>query len=243
MKVVLTGEGPTDLGSCTNSLGQCNCEDFRLGPMAVLLSQAVEPLLGYDLVTFPDSFSYLSETFLSTLARSQRRRLLPTRSKRHKVETGYFFASAMAFGQYINKLEIELNEPVMGVLFRDSDGTRTSPSTLWVDKLQSMRDGFSHVSCKAGVPMVPKPKSEVWLLCAAQPGLQNCAGLEEISGNDKSPNSAKKQLDNVFGNHKSGEELCDWLTTQPPELVRMRTLPSYAAFIEDLDLALSHVLR
>lgn len=243
MKVVLSGEGPTDLGSCTNAQGLCGGDDFTIGPMTVLLAQAIEPRLGYDLRIVPDSFSYVSETELSALAKRRSKRLLPTRGKRHGVETGYFFAGAMALGLYANDLEAELNEPVMGVLFRDSDGTRSSPSTLWADKLQSMRDGFLYAGCKAGVPMVPKPKSEAWLLCASQPGLQNCELLEAISGNDNSPNSAKAQLDGVFGRHKSGEELCDWLIDQPADLAQLRTLPSFSAFMEDLDMALNHVLH
>ena len=243
MKVVLSGEGPTDLGSCTNAQGRCGGDDFRMGPMTVLLAQAAEPRLGYDLGIDPDSFSYVNETELSALAKSLPKRLLPTRGKRHGVETSYFFASAMALGRHANALEAQLKEPVMGVLFRDSDGTRSSPSTLWADKLQSMRDGFLYVGCKAGVPMVPKPKSEAWLFCAAQPGLQNCQPLEAISGNDDSPNSAKAQLDAMFGHHKSGEELCDWLTEQPADLARLRTMPSFSAFMEDLNTALDHVLH
>lgn len=41
-----------------------------------------------------------------------------------------------------------------------------------------------------------RPKSEAWLLCAlkADP-YQYCAGLESLSGNDASPNSAKKRLE------------------------------------------------
>ena len=243
MKVVLSGEGPTDLGSCTNAQGRCGGDDFKTGPMTVLLAQAIEPRLGYDLRIVPDNISYVGETELSALAKSLPRRLLPTRGKRHGVETGYFFASAMALGKHALDLETQLDEPVIAVLFRDSDGTRSSPSTLWADKLQSMRDGFSYAGCKAGVPMVPKPKSEAWLLCAAQPGLQNCQPLEAISGNDDSPNSAKAQLDAMFGHHKSGEELCDWLTEQPADLARLRTMPSFSAFMEDLNTALDHVLH
>lgn len=243
MRVLLSGEGPTDLGSCNNSNGRCEGEDFRLGPMTVLLAQAAEPRLGYDLRSFPDSLSYLGESDLSTLAKSLQRRMLVARGKKHGAETGYFFASAMALGKQALDLGAQLGEPVLAVLFRDSDGTRSSPSTLWADKIKSMRDGFALVECNGGVPMVPKPKSEAWLLCAAQPAVQNCEPLENISGNDNAPNSAKDQLDAVFGEHKSGEELCDWLTAQPPEVARMQTMPSFDAFHEDLDRALHHLLH
>jgi hypothetical protein len=84
---------------------------------------------------------------------------------------------------------------VGAVLFRDNDGTVASLRSLWQDKLRSINAGFAAEDFHLGVPMVPKPKSEAWLLCAAQENqYQNCARFEELSGNDASPNSAKKEL-------------------------------------------------
>lgn len=243
MRVLLSGEGPTDLGCCKNGQGICEGEDFRFGPMTVLLAQAAEKRLGYDFLINPDGLIYVSETEISAWAKQLPGRLRPTRGKRHGVETGYFFSSAMALGKEANTLSEQEHEPVLAVLFRDSDGTRSSPKTLWADKLQSMRDGFAFVECRTGVPMVPKPKSEAWLLCAAQPGLENCEPLEHVSGNDASPNSAKAQLEAVFGDHKGGEALCDWLIAHPADLGRLLTLPSFRAFREDLDRALGHVVH
>jgi hypothetical protein len=57
-----------------------------------------------------------------------------------------------------------------------------------------------------GVAMLPKPKSEAWLLCAIKNSYQNCANLENESGNDDSPNSLKEQLE-VFA--LSHEEICE----------------------------------
>lgn len=238
MRVLLSGEGPTDLGCCTNSLGTCEGTDFKLGPMTVLLAQAADPRLGYDLRIVRDSLMYVGESELDAWAKDIPRRMLPTRGKKRAMETGHFFAGAMALGKRAGEMGTELGEPILAVLFRDSDGTRSSPLTLWADKLQSMRDGFAFVECKTGVPMVPKPKSEAWLLCAAQPGLQNCESLECVSGNDASPNSAKAQLDAALGHHKSGEELCDWLNDYPFEQDRLQTMPSFDAFLKDLNRAL-----
>ena len=59
-----------------------------------------------------------------------------------------------------------------------------------------MARGFAAAGYVRGVPMLPKPKSEAWLLCALQEhAYQNCIRFESISGNDHSPNSAKKQLE------------------------------------------------
>ncbi|MEI7868740.1 MAG: hypothetical protein WCI11_12680 [Candidatus Methylumidiphilus sp.] len=53
MILVLSGEGPTDLGACTNALGQCDGADFAIGPLMVLVDQILAPVLGYPLRTKP----------------------------------------------------------------------------------------------------------------------------------------------------------------------------------------------
>jgi hypothetical protein len=47
--------------------------------------------------------------------------------------------------------------------------------------------------------MLPKPKSEAWLLCAGQTVQHSHAALEDISGNDDSPNSAKNKWEAFMG--------------------------------------------
>ena len=55
--------------------------------------------------------------------------------------------------------------------------------------------GFKAEGCDLGVAMMPKPKSEAWLLCATKENpYQHCQALENESGNDKSENPLKKQL-------------------------------------------------
>lgn len=243
MRALLSGEGVTDLGSCTNALGVCEGQDFRIGPMTVLLSQLAEHKLGYSLLDTPDSLRFVSETALCAQAKAMPARLQPARSKKKGAETSYFYANAMMLGRLALEFETETGEPVLAVLFRDSDGTRSSPNTLWADKLQSMHDGFLRSSFEHGVPMLPKPKSESWLLCAALPQLLSCAVLEDISGNDNSPNSAKAQLDAALCGHKSCEELCAWLAQNPLDAGRAATMPSFKAFWDALDSALDRVLH
>ena len=75
--------------------------------------------------------------------------------------------------------------------------------------------GFQAEAFDLGVPMLPKPKSEVWLLCAVQRHQYvSCARFEEISGNDASPKSAKKRLDEELASrgwdhHKVCEKIRD----------------------------------
>ena len=67
--------------------------------------------------------------------------------------------------------------------------------------------------------------------------------LEDISGNDNAPNSAKTQLDAAFGGHKSGDELCDWLLENSLDIERANTMPSFKAFRDTLNEKLHHLLH
>jgi hypothetical protein len=231
MKILLSGEGPTDLGACTNAQGRCSGADLRIGPMAVLLSQRMAGRLGYDVIDYPDALDLITETALCDYAKTHATgRLRPARSQKQAAETGYYRANAQALGH----------------LAGCSDGTCSSPATLWEDKWQSICNGFASADFVGGMPMLPKPKSEAWLIAAASPTLHHCKPLESLPGNDRSPSSAKERLDATMGRHLSGEELADWLRGHPiddAQAARMGTMPSFRQFTEALDKALSGVLR
>ena len=91
--------------------------------------------------------------------------------------------------------------------------------------------------------MVPKPKSEVWLLSVALPHIVNCLVLEDVSGNDCSPNSAKIQLDVALCEKTSAQELCSWLAENPIDTDRACMMPSFAKFKERLDEVLQNSTR
>lgn len=240
MKLLLSGEGPTDLGVCHNAQGRCEGADFKRGPMTQLLVQLLEPVLGYSLADYPDSFAYVSETALCAQTKKTPARLQPTRGKKKGAETSYFHGNAMTLGRMALDLAEEVGDSVVAVFFRDTDGTRSSHAGLWQDKWKSVCDGFKYSGFNHGVPMLPKPKSEAWLLCLAghNPG-GSCEALEELSGNDSSPNSAKTRLDQALGRHLSAEELCDWLIVHPVEMNRINTMPSFHAFHQALTSAVN----
>lgn len=235
MKILLSGEGPTDLGVCHNAQGRCEGSDFKQGPMTQVLIQLLEPLLGYSLTDYPDSFSYVSETALCAQTKAIPTRLQPARGKKKGVETSYFYGNAMTLGRMAVDLAAQVEGAVVAVFFRDSDGTRSSHASRWQDQWQSICDGFKHSGFEFGVPMLPKPKSEAWLLCAAgvNPG-GDCVSLEELSGNDRAPGSAKSQLDTVLGHHHAADELCDWLSEHPVDVARISAMPSFYAFHQAL---------
>ena len=193
MILMLSGEGPSDMGACCTPTGMGEGGEFTPGPMAWLIEKLVEPIWQYSPLD-TTSCIFISEAALSRQCRSGRMgTVLP--GKKRPVETAYFFKNARGLAQLAKARAVRDDCAVAAVLFRDSDGTVSSERSLWHDKVDSMEAGFEVEGFDLGVPMVPKPKSEVWLLCALQQvPYQNCARFEEMSGNDASPSSAKAAL-------------------------------------------------
>lgn len=199
MKLLISGEGPRDLGACNNAQDQCTDSDFNPGPMAIWLARLWEALAGYNLLDTPEAVRYVSEHGLAQMAK---------------------------------QLADDHDSPVMAVLFRDADGTRSAPRQMWQSKWDSMADGFASAGFRFGVPMVPKPKSEAWLLCSGQTALHSHAAFEDISGNDSAPNSAKNQWDAFRGRPQNAALEVDWCKELPTDWQNLLTMPSFKAFYE-----------
>lgn len=243
MKLLISGEGPSDIGACKNAQGVCMDDAFSPGPMAIWLERLWEALLGYELLNMLEAVVYVSETNLDQSAKHAPGRMQAIRGKNKQAETTLHFSNAKHLGLMAKKMILDGDVPVMAVLFRDTDGTRTAPGQLWQSKWDSMLAGFKAAEFDFGVPMVPKPKSEAWLLCATQQGNHSHAALEGISGNDKSPNSAKVQLDQFFGEHQSAAQLADWCQTNPVDWSKLMTMPSFKAFSERFHVVANAILR
>lgn len=215
MIVVCSGEGVSDLGCCSNMLGVCDGNDFRFGPFSVVLDGIIEECLGYSpKEVCPSIYRYYSETSLAQRAqeRKNQRRGFVLSGQKHGVETGFFYINAWMLGEIAKELEEQEEDTAVAVLFRDSDGTNTSPRDLWLRKVESMRAGFIRGEYSRGIAMVPRPKSESWFLCAAKENAyQHCAALEELPGNDTSPNAAKRELAKCLGAEATADELLRWI--------------------------------
>jgi len=91
------------------------------------------------------------------------------------------------------------------VYFKDSDRTNTAPHNRWSKMVSAIYLGFSKADYKWGVAMVPRPKSEAWLLAYYQKNdphqheYNQCARFEDMPGNDGSPNSLKAELKRLCG--------------------------------------------
>jgi hypothetical protein len=152
--------------------------------------------------------------------------------------TAFFTRNAQVLGLWAKQTSAQEDQPVLAVLFRDGDGVRATAAGEWQEKVDSMHRGFAMVECSTGVPMVPRPKSEAWLLCALRaPGYANCAPLEDASGNDASPNSLKKQLAALFGGvDPSAGQQAEWVKTGAVDALRI-DMPSFNAFKQALHTA------
>ena len=135
MILMLSGEGPSDIGGCAGGGGECEGADFRAGPMALLIDRLVEPIWEYSPIG-ATAFIYASEDLVASRSKQLHGMALPG-LKRAK-ETGYFFKNARALAR-LAKERTTPQSPVGAVLFRDSDGTRSTGSSLWQEKWLSIR--------------------------------------------------------------------------------------------------------
>lgn len=247
MIVVLSGEGPSDLGQCTNAQGTCVVPEFAHGPMTLIVDKTIAQTLQYSMLeTTPERFVYISETRLSELAEGRknnaRRTSLP--GKNREQETGFYYINAWMLGEAALAYENEIpgDDKAIAILFRDADGTRATVKGLWEAKLASMHSGFRRSGlCERGVPMIPKPKSEAWMLCAVKDNpYQHCARLEKLSGNDKSPNSAKSKLKTALNGHDSALAQRQWIEDNDFDIDAVASqMNSFSQFKTDLGVAIS----
>jgi hypothetical protein len=239
MILVLSGEGPTDLG--TRRPKGAGWE-FVPGPMAWIVDKllGISSKLNYSLLDLhangADCICFLTETELSAL-RSPK----PQRLRRREEASGsqYFRVGAFLLGNFAKGIASERNSPVIAVFFRDADGTRSAPRTEWTGKFTSMQEGFEASEFASGVPMVPRPKSEAWMLCGLlrrEDAARDCIWLEEEAGNDASPHSLKARLARHLGYEPTAEQQVELVSSAQisPEQI---DLPSFLAFREELDRA------
>lgn len=243
MRLLLSGEGPTDMGSMQDGR---EGREFVPGPMAWLVDRAMQPRVGFSPLelreTDPDAVGFVSKNELADDARALRPgkpKALP--GAKNEKGTGFFRRNAEMLGARALRDADSTGRFVVAVLFRDSDGTRSSPRDEWQRKRKSMADGFELSGCSTGVPMLPRPKSEAWLLCALkEPPYQHCARLEDTSGNDGSPNSLKRQLAALIGREPGAEEQSDWVRDGRVDPDRLN-LPSFQAFTLRLNAVLDQL--
>jgi hypothetical protein len=225
MHLVLSGEGASDVG----------IDRENIGPITKLIDRAIERRLGYSL------FEYQALTLFSKAELAARAKQMKARSRKGKKqlsETRYFYNNARALALLAGDLK---EEDLVVILFRDGDGTVASDRQEWAQKFQSMLDGFAVEELTTGVPILPKPKSEAFWLCALRNGYRDCQQLEDESGNDASPNSLKSQIEAFLGEPATRELLNDKIDDGEIDLDRIE-MNSINVFKKRLDEVLDILL-
>lgn len=234
MYLLLSGEGPTDMGEGRIALPVCEGSDFLPGPMAVIVDRICAASLGYSVL--PDHCGFVAKIEVARQTRQLRtsKKQLGLPGRKRPKETRYFFNNARALARLAQEKSQSLNDHVIAVLFRDADGTASGGRGVWEQKRQSMLDGFREEGFDAGVPMLPKPKSEAWLICAwKKDPYRGCETLEERSGNDSSPNNLKDELQGLLEDKLTPEVLREKID-QSFDLEKIR-MPSFKAFRDRLE--------
>ena len=231
MYFLLSGEGPTDMSLCVDNMTACEGSRHQQGPMAVIVSQIVEQRLEFS---FMDTryYGYVSKRELVKKASGFKhtKKSLRFPGKKKPKETGYFYRNARALAVCARDKESDLHDEVIAVLFRDSDGTASADRGFWQDKWKSIIQGFRDEGFERGVPMIPKPKSEAWIICSVKKNpYQGCGALESRSGNDESPNSLKGELAEILDGPPSRERLCEMVNNGTVDSNRI-DMPSFFAF-------------
>lgn len=241
MYLLLSGEGVSDMGRC--EVGEsCEPPKFQVGAMAMIVNQLIDSHLqtqyGYELSLLDSELvTYVSESYLAQHKPATSDKKMAIRGKKRPPETMYYFQNARALAIIAKDLSRQLDDTVIAVLFRDADGTASAERGNWVDKYQSMKNGFAVESYELGIAMIPNTKSEAWLLCAVKNNYQHCENLEGIKGNDDSPNSLKSQLTTALNGKTSAVELAELVKDKAVDVERI-DMPSFNQFRQDLKLVL-----
>lgn len=205
MKLVLSGEGKGDIG-----------QDAANGPIAEMLFS----LLRHEGVEWEEAI-FIHRAEVIRTARQEKPKRTPRSSEQR--DTAYSFMNARAFARVAKKH----GGVVVGFLFCDSDKNDRDVVCA------SIMDGFRAENFVTGIPVVPMPKSEAWILCAVKNQYQYCGKLENAPKSDKSPNSLKKQLKAALPDDHSAECLADKVRNGEIDATRI-DMPSFNACRERL---------
>lgn len=235
MYLLLSGEGPSDIGVCRSS-AVCDRADFQEGPMAIIVDQLIELNQGFEMSHLVcELVSYVSESYLAENKQPPQRKAMSLKGKKKPAETKYFFENARALAAIAKHKAIEVNDNVIAVLFRDADGTSSAGRGNWNDKRNSVIAGFNVGDYELGVAMIPNPKSEAWLLCATkQNPYQHCDCLEDESGNDKGKSPLKEQLVKSLVGKTSSFDMAQLINNKQIAITRIDML-SFNIFKSDLE--------
>jgi hypothetical protein len=236
----LSGEGASDMGVCRQNSKQhfCSGNDYLPGPMArivdaIIVQQYCCSAIDNGTAVFVDGA--IIEQTKHTLKPSKKSIRLP--GGKIKIETRFHFEDARAFAVIVGGFVSENSiQDFVAVLFRDSN-TDTEWQNKWNSMVWGFEIGFTEKGQpNAGVPMLPCPISEAWLLCAIyrqENPHQNCDKLEKTRHGEQHDHALKIQFETLIGEHPSRELLNDHIISGKIDHTLI-DLPSFNDFKREL---------
>ena len=236
--LLVFGEGPTDMGRSLHAQPYAQGNDLEVGPLLRLVHRL---LLRHLPDWNADLFDEQQEQAIPSVLVAKAEMSNQTKASRIKLpskntKSGYLIHSkrAAVLGELSQQVG-SATEAQLAIYFHDTDGTRGEPHDPH-DLVQAVNEGFRATNFAGqGIAMIPQPTSEAWLICACKPdAYQHCALLEtQLSGNDRSPERAPKQ---VLGQHlgKPDYHRGDlWPVVEDIDLDRL-DMPTFNQFRSDI---------
>jgi len=236
MLLLFSGEGPQDIGQNMNGhKGLCGPGQWKPGPMAYLAGELFQQLHSTGRGFIADSY-FISRDDLKTLNAELNRPAL-----RGTDKSKYHSRMARALGCVAHYLADKTKRTVIPIFFRDYDGShsrRPEEAKKIFESIVGEKQGFGQLNIKSGVAMLPRPTSEVWLLCALKNNYQSCGRLENESRHGANePDRLKKMLNRCLEARALG-------LSDLPEMIQNKTIdhskikmPSYDCFSDSLKTA------
>jgi hypothetical protein len=228
--LVISGEGNSDIGRLT----YINNENiFDPAPMYYLIDKIIEEKYRYSHYQCgQENITFIPKSELVDFCKQMK----SFSGKKKNKETALYFKNAQGLSKIAKEISKEIEDSdIKVILFRDLDGTNTTSSDDYNNKIKSMEDAFKIENIN-GVAMIPKPKSEAWLICALKENkYQDCDKLEDRSGNDGSPNNLKDELDLILKNiDKSYYDINDMIQNNEIDINEI-DMPSFIYFKNKLE--------
>lgn len=228
---LLSGEGSSDIG--TTETPEIVGDSFHEGPLTYLIRQML-PTIGRTNTEY--TFRFVPRTVLDRVGKTEREsKKIRRRSKEDEKGSTYDFFNAACLGIVSLQFQTEA-VPVIAIFFKDLDGTRGKPKN-WQFVFNLVLEGFQKAGFHRGVPMIPKPVSEAWFLCAIYrkrvPSL-NCDNMENTTFGDGNNHQLKGVLEKELKDIPSMELLNEKIQSDEIDF-RYINLPSYNAFKHRLE--------
>ena len=230
-RLLVTGEGSSDMGGSNTGQDVCSADTYNIGPMAVISVRLLKQLLpdwNVDMLDFqqPESWiTHVSGNKLATMAKALKK-IRPSK----KLQKGHAEHAQRALAMITFAQE---NAHQLAIYFHDTDREKQA------EIVAAINLGFLALdkpeASVQGVAMVPKPTSVAWFICAVKENAyQHCEALEEqLSGNDSASeqNAPKKVLARLLDGDCSSTQQLE--LAQEIDLDRL-SMPSFNHFKTDL---------